>query len=240
MAPPVKRQKRLAVLASDDERSDAKLTRKAVPSKSPAEATKSHTRGSFAVTQQAPKILPKDHVTKPSSRGKAQTTRPIPLFFRAGAPAQQPNDQRRPQAVTPEREDYEDLIVDDSPTEDVNDQGGPTTDSALQGRTKQPLWTYDNANATSRPNLHDSRQRFKIPECARSTGSPPGTSGLANVQSRATDLRPWAERHGPDNLGELMVHKKKVSDVRCWLENAFRGHDCKVRFSRPKWHRTTR
>ena len=230
MAPPVKRQKRLAVLTSDDERSDAKLTRKPVPIKSLAKTTKGHTREPLAVTQQAPKILPKDHVAKSNCASKAQNTRPISLFFRVGTPAQQPNDQRPPQAVKPEREDHADLIVDDSPNEDADDQGGPTTDSVLQGRTKQPLWVYDNANAKSRPNLQDSRQRFKIPECASSTGIP---SRVANVQSRAADLRPWAEVHGPDNLGELMVHKKKVSDVRSWLETALRGHGCKVRYRRP-------
>lgn len=38
------------------------------------------------------------------------------------------------------------------------------------------------------------------------------------------DLRPWAERFGPTNLEELAVHKKKVSDVRTWLEAVRGGH----------------
>lgn len=40
------------------------------------------------------------------------------------------------------------------------------------------------------------------------------------------DLRPWAERYGPITLEEVMVHKKKVADVRTWLENCIqnRGH----------------
>lgn len=40
------------------------------------------------------------------------------------------------------------------------------------------------------------------------------------------DLRPWAERYGPITLEEVMVHKKKVADVRAWLENCIqnRGH----------------
>ncbi|KAK6608754.1 Rad17 cell cycle checkpoint protein [Botrytis cinerea] len=37
------------------------------------------------------------------------------------------------------------------------------------------------------------------------------------------DIRPWAERFGPNNLEELGVHKKKVMDVRTWLDNVIGG-----------------
>lgn len=37
------------------------------------------------------------------------------------------------------------------------------------------------------------------------------------------DLRPWSERFGPRNLDELAVHKKKVADVRRWLEEVISG-----------------
>lgn len=37
------------------------------------------------------------------------------------------------------------------------------------------------------------------------------------------DLRPWAERFAPVNLEELAVHKKKVADVRRWLEDVMAG-----------------
>ncbi|ROT39744.1 Rad17-domain-containing protein [Sodiomyces alkalinus F11] len=37
------------------------------------------------------------------------------------------------------------------------------------------------------------------------------------------DLRPWAERFAPINLEELAVHKKKVADVRRWLEDVMGG-----------------
>ncbi|KAM3527601.1 hypothetical protein MY4038_006261 [Beauveria bassiana] len=37
------------------------------------------------------------------------------------------------------------------------------------------------------------------------------------------DLRPWSERYGPRNLDELAVHKKKVADVRRWLEEVIGG-----------------
>ncbi|KAK1758242.1 cell cycle checkpoint protein RAD17 [Echria macrotheca] len=37
------------------------------------------------------------------------------------------------------------------------------------------------------------------------------------------DARPWSERFAPVNLEELAVHKKKVADVRKWLEDVFAG-----------------
>jgi cell cycle checkpoint protein len=37
------------------------------------------------------------------------------------------------------------------------------------------------------------------------------------------DLRPWSERFAPVNLEELAVHKKKVADVRAWLDNVLQG-----------------
>lgn len=37
------------------------------------------------------------------------------------------------------------------------------------------------------------------------------------------DGRPWAQRYGPSNLDEIAVHKRKVSDVQRWLEDAFAG-----------------
>ncbi|PHH72123.1 hypothetical protein CDD80_4757 [Ophiocordyceps camponoti-rufipedis] len=45
----------------------------------------------------------------------------------------------------------------------------------------------------------------------------------ATIPSVDDDLRPWSERFGPRNLDELAVHKRKVSDVRRWLEAVTAG-----------------
>jgi len=37
------------------------------------------------------------------------------------------------------------------------------------------------------------------------------------------DLRPWSERFAPVDLSELAVHKKKVADVRGWLQDVMDG-----------------
>ncbi|RDA96065.1 hypothetical protein CP533_5849 [Ophiocordyceps camponoti-saundersi (nom. inval.)] len=43
------------------------------------------------------------------------------------------------------------------------------------------------------------------------------------VSTPDDDLRPWSERYGPKNLDELAVHKRKVADVRRWMEAALSG-----------------
>lgn len=45
--------------------------------------------------------------------------------------------------------------------------------------------------------------------------------GLERTES--DDTRPWSERFAPVNLEELAVHKKKVADVRRWLEDVLGG-----------------
>lgn len=37
------------------------------------------------------------------------------------------------------------------------------------------------------------------------------------------DQRPWSERFGPVHLDELVVHKRKVADVRRWLQDVLSG-----------------
>jgi cell cycle checkpoint protein len=45
---------------------------------------------------------------------------------------------------------------------------------------------------------------------------------------QAEDRRPWAQRYAPATVTELAVHKKKVSDLRSWLEDAFSGRRAEV------------
>jgi cell cycle checkpoint protein len=52
----------------------------------------------------------------------------------------------------------------------------------------------------------------------------PMTSNSATTTGKEQeDMRPWAERFAPVDLNELAVHKRKVSDVRGWLEAVMSG-----------------
>ncbi|KAK3936200.1 cell cycle checkpoint protein RAD17 [Diplogelasinospora grovesii] len=51
----------------------------------------------------------------------------------------------------------------------------------------------------------------------------PATRPTPSTPTCDDDSRPWSERFAPVNLDELAVHKKKVADVRRWLEDVFSG-----------------
>ncbi|KAF1959454.1 Rad17-domain-containing protein [Byssothecium circinans] len=50
---------------------------------------------------------------------------------------------------------------------------------------------------------------------------------METVAVDTTDRRPWNEKYGPISLDELAVHKKKVADVRSWLESVLSGKERK-------------
>ena len=217
MAPPAKRQKRLVVLSLDDEESDAKQTHKSIPTRSRAKSPKNNTGRSRLATQAGSDPLLKINAAKISSAGTVQTLRPISSFFSIGTQAHQPNGRKSLEIVPPEVEDHEDLIVDDSSVEDENDPGGTNTRTTLDRRKNHQAPAHDNPPSTTQPT------RFKISGHPSSMGISPRTSGEKKVGPSVIDMRPWAQKFAPNNLEELMVHRKKVSDVRDWLKNVLRG-----------------
>lgn len=56
----------------------------------------------------------------------------------------------------------------------------------------------------------------------------PGGERVASFSNLNNDKRPWTEQFAPVDLTELAVHKRKVADVRSWLETTFRGRRQKV------------
>lgn len=51
---------------------------------------------------------------------------------------------------------------------------------------------------------------------------------VASISVVNEDKRPWVVQFAPSNLDELAVHKRKVSDVRNWLEAAYNGKRQKI------------
>lgn len=51
---------------------------------------------------------------------------------------------------------------------------------------------------------------------------------LPSFSTLSEDRRPWTDRFPPNDVGELAVHKRKVGDVRQWLEMATNGHRQRV------------
>ncbi|CAK7222739.1 RFC checkpoint protein Rad17 [Sporothrix eucalyptigena] len=91
-----------------------------------------------------------------------------------------------------------------------------SNNSSLLGSSQQlPSSAASSSNSIMAPPPLPSSQRFKRPI------RPNGSNGTAAAND--DDLRPWSERFAPTNLEELAVHKKKVADVRRWLEDVMLG-----------------
>ncbi|PYH44796.1 putative cell cycle checkpoint protein Rad17 [Aspergillus saccharolyticus JOP 1030-1] len=52
---------------------------------------------------------------------------------------------------------------------------------------------------------------------------PPARNIKPRLYRAVHDELPWAQRFPPNDLNELAVHKRKISTVKDWLDNAFRG-----------------
>ncbi|EFX04496.1 cell cycle checkpoint protein [Grosmannia clavigera kw1407] len=79
-----------------------------------------------------------------------------------------------------------------------------------------PPFSQSNSNTGStQPIVTAASQKFRLPArpIPKAAAAPAGED----------NLRPWSERFAPVNLDELAVHKKKVADVRRWLEDVLAG-----------------
>ncbi|RYO99895.1 hypothetical protein DL766_010390 [Monosporascus sp. MC13-8B] len=75
----------------------------------------------------------------------------------------------------------------------------------------------------------NARRRFRDVPQTTGVSSAPASQKFLRPPRPPTDAsvddeqRPWSERFGPSNLGELAVHSRKVADVRRWLEDVIAG-----------------
>ncbi|TGO13463.1 hypothetical protein BTUL_0069g00300 [Botrytis tulipae] len=101
----------------------------------------------------------------------------------------------------------DDLISDDDDVGESRAQATSLVGQAAKRGVGKNVFTNSGTNTPS------ASQRFVRP----SQGS------IIERVAEEEDIRPWAERFGPNNLEELGVHKKKVIDVRTWLDNVVGG-----------------
>lgn len=189
------------------------------------------------VTLSSPDPSPKKPTGKSKLTAKPaaekQPSKLISSFFGGANQSQLLNSQTQakketPRVETPEIEDEEeDLIEDDSPIDDMDEPRGlqDTTKFVLDRRKAAFASTQSVPASRQTQKLPAASQRFKIAGSATSKSK--DTPNAVGPAPKVTDSKPWAERFGPSNLEELAVHKKKVADVRSWLENALQGRDRK-------------
>ncbi|KAE8348297.1 Rad17 cell cycle checkpoint protein-domain-containing protein [Aspergillus coremiiformis] len=66
--------------------------------------------------------------------------------------------------------------------------------------------------------LTNTRQRFLLPVVSGYTNS--NSSSMIHLAYK----QPWAQQYPPENLDELAVHRRKVSDVQSWFSDVFAGN----------------
>ncbi|KAI9824278.1 MAG: Cell cycle checkpoint protein rad17 [Thelocarpon impressellum] len=157
------------------------------------------------------------------SKGREETNNgSIYTFFTATTKRQQTKRSGRlPSAEAPEVE--EDQIQDDSHDEGLPDAkpSRVTTDNAGAVGNDQPGPIKQEPANPPRASQKFVKRVTQKREGESHTVSPP------SIPDGEEERLPWAERYAPTCLDELAVHRKKVADVRTWLENAIGGRDRK-------------
>ncbi|KAL9037701.1 MAG: hypothetical protein Q9214_005581, partial [Letrouitia sp. 1 TL-2023] len=159
--------------------------------------------------------------TNTQSQKHARKLYPLESFFNAAKETQPaPSSQSSTKAGQSQKEiEGDDLIEDDSLEEGIpgGDRHNSPLDHSIESVTKshdqQQKGFLDTLPPGSQKFLSAGRQRAG----AKREQAPP-------LIPRTKDTRPWAERYGPTNREELMVHNKKVADIEQWLCLAFKGH----------------
>jgi cell cycle checkpoint protein len=173
-------------------------------------------------TQTSPaKVKP----TKAKAKAKAKPTvqdepkpkaKPIYSFFNAATQRQQ-SSQRSASPMNPPPP------LDQTETIDSEDENASTLELskassvALAMRKRKIPQSQSHEDESSL--LPPPTQKF------RKTSSGGREPSISVVNE---DKRPWVVQFGPANLEELAVHKRKVGDVRNWLEAAYNGKRQKV------------
>ncbi|KAJ5490596.1 Checkpoint protein Rad17/Rad24 [Penicillium expansum] len=122
-----------------------------------------------------------------------------------------------------------DLIEDDYDSYDeiftqhlANERAATGLTAASSSQTRQPApkpAPKPKLKAPVKPPRKTAKRFLLSTDAGNGTAKEPLVAQLVGEPDR----RPWAQRFAPANLGELAVHKKKVSDVQHWLEDAFAG-----------------
>ena len=272
--PPAKRQKRLIVLSSDEDegaggryqnngakREEASVRPEDKVNSSCSLPTRSRTKPratapkprSGASHGSTPSSSPEKPRKKLKAESKSQKAGSLYTFFNAATQSQRVNGRSdsAPLEVDAEEKDF---IQDDPLDEElVPVQGRLGKSEGIDGkRTGRRKSSAPNGTAAHNETYPNASQRFLMPTQPAQTGFAKHLSGKTDKE----DLRPWWERYAPASLEELAVHKRKVSDVRNWLDDAFHGRSRKVQHSstctatthtdclqealgtqRPFWHR---
>ncbi|KAJ5186027.1 Engulfment/cell motility ELMO [Penicillium cf. griseofulvum] len=181
-------------------------------------------------TPTRPPSSPSPNKKNQSSPNPDSKSKSLHSFFQPATEGQRWAQKTEKQSLPAVRETVDvDLIEDDYDSYDeiftqhlANEQAGTGLVAVSSSQTRQPA---PKPAPKPKPKVPVKPPRKTTKRFLLSTDSTNGTSKgqLAAPPAGEPDRRPWAQRFAPANLSELAVHKKKVSDVQHWLEDAFAG-----------------
>ncbi|KAK6428925.1 RFC checkpoint protein Rad17 [Oleoguttula sp. CCFEE 5521] len=213
------------IVANEDDESAEEASMKPIKGKLKSIKTSRQPQQSHPSPTQDKSVKPspkKSKITKVKSKTAAKDEpkpngKPIYSFFNGATQkqlSQSSAPSSQPRSLTP-RPDLETIDSDEDHTSEVKVSKGSSTALALRKRKLHPSQSFeDDANLAPLPT-----QKFRK---TSEDGRMPSFS-ISN-----DDKRSWIEQFAPTNLDELAVHKRKVADVRGWLEMAFSGRRRKV------------
>lgn len=159
------------------------------------------------------------------THAEAPSSKPLRNFFQPATEEQRWTQKFESKPLDPVKEadgdDDDDIIDDDS-------------DSYDELFTKHfSNWTPGPAPGAQLRQNPRSQRRRSSDTSRKLTSSKSFLMPSSTAQRKAPEVewdndRPWAQRFSPSNLDELAVHKKKIADVRSWLETAFTGSNRRV------------
>ncbi|KAI1081762.1 Rad17 cell cycle checkpoint protein-domain-containing protein [Whalleya microplaca] len=167
------------------------------PLRQPA-ASAPNSKNGYKSTSTSPE-KPKNRLfAKGRNEGKGKTADLVTMFSKQA--------ERAPTASPTKLDDIiSDPISDD---DDVGEHRAASTSRVGQNARKRLLDSTQ--SSSSGPPIMSSQKFLRPPHLQRD-------------HSAGDEQRPWSERFGPVNLEELAVHKKKVADVRRWLQDVISG-----------------
>lgn len=202
-------RKQPVVVSSD---SDESVQHSPPPKRPKRGAQESLTRGDTKPSRPPTRRASSPKPSSPTAKKKKAASKAITSFFNAV-----PRPQSIPPTSSPEKHATPTLLDDDDILDSSEDGSVKARPSAIPIRKRKAPVAVERDTAP-----RGSQRFFRAASAPRRTPTP---SLPPPVQS--LDRRPWNEKYGPISLDELAVHKRKVSDIRIWLEGVFSGKERK-------------
>ncbi|KAL9110058.1 MAG: hypothetical protein Q9227_005397 [Pyrenula ochraceoflavens] len=224
-SPPAKRQRKI-LLSSDNEDSltgGAGTTRPhtRTANKSSKSSAKPKSKTKKPASHSSPASSPSKRKRNSDASKSTKKAESLHSFFQPATEEQRWGNGTVGKEESPE--EIEDAIEDDSSDEGSGAKHNVTSRKSLplDRRKAGVISAKDGLKTSQSRHLPNSSQKFVKSDRDRES---PSFSPYAPTSGKSqSDHAPWAERFRPENLEELAVHKKKVSDVHHWLADALDG-----------------